>query len=161
MAGLFDFLYGEGQALAFIKQGIKESLGFPVILESLEKGGIFIREELAQKVFTHLTEAKRVDETYVKYLQQFATPDITRLPLAVTEQTRNFNYRIQYQGLNAFGEFVNDEMVINSNVLLTKQQAEDMAADKIESMAEKYKVTSAAVKVVGITQRAGGLFPPL
>lgn len=158
---LFDFLYGEGQALGYIKKGLDLGKTTSEIIESLNVAGQLIRPDLATKVIEYLGTTILPDVKYIKQLQNFAQPNITRIPIAATKLLRNFSYSLTAQGINkATGEIVSQNISISTNTLLSKQQAMDMAADLAIGETKSGGLESAAVSVNGITQNPAGLVAP-
>lgn len=161
MAFLFDFLFGEGQALGYIKKGLAEGLGSEEIISALQAGGVSIRPELATNVIEYLGKTILPDLDYIKRLQYFATPNLARIPLSLTKTLRNFSYQVSVQGFNtSTGELQTKQISVSSNVLLTKQQALDIAGEFATSETPSGGLESAAATVTGITQNPAGLVQP-
>jgi len=161
LARPFDFLYGEGQALAFIKQGFEKGLGVGEIKEFLETGGLKIGGEKVEKVFDYLSEVIKPSKEYIKGLPLNSTPNLTRIPLSLTKQLRNFSYQVEVQGFHRVtGKIITIPIWISSDQLLTKQQAIDQADELSTQVGDRYGLESGAGTVVGITQNVGGLVLP-
>jgi len=154
----FDFLYGEGQALAYIIEAVEKDLGLEETITAITTGGLSVSAEKITNVYNYLQNVVRPADEYVKYLQQFATPNLVRIPVAVTKLLRNFTYKGAAQGINsATGEIITKKMSISTNTLLTKQQAADIMSQYATGGDKSGGFESAAVTVTSIQQNPAGL----
>jgi hypothetical protein len=158
---LFDFLYGEGEAVSFIKAFIAGGAEPPEILAALDNLGLTIRKELAQNVIDYLGKTILPDTQYIKQLQNYALPNITRIPVNVSRQARNFNYNVTFTGFKTGAQNISTSGVtVSTNVLLTKQQAMDIAASMVEGQFKSGDFETASPVSVTITQNPAGLVQP-
>jgi len=158
---LFDFLFGEGQAIGYIKKGLEQALRPAEIIESLSTAGLTIRPDLANRVIEYLGTTILPDIQYIKQLQQFAQPNLTRIPLALTKTLRNFTYEVSVQGIEkATREISTRTINISTNTILTKQQAVDIATELSTGETKSGGLESGAGKVTAIYQNPAGLVLP-
>ena len=161
MAGLFDFLYGEGEALPYIIKGVANGLGLEEITTAIETGGLSIAHAKIGQVFNYLNTVIRPADEYIKFLQQFNYPNLARIPLSVTKLLRNFSYQGEMQGIDvSTGEIVTRNISISTNTLLTKQQAGDIMGQYATADTKSGGLGSAAIKVTSIRQNPAGLVMP-
>ena len=158
---LFDFLFGEGQALAYIIEGVEKGLGLEEIKSALDLGGIFTRANIVEQVYGYLQNAVLPAKQYVKQLQLNNLPNIARIPLSLTPQIRNFAYTVLVQGISAStGEIIERQITISTNQLLTKQQAIDLADELSQGETKSGGLESGAGEVTSISQNSAGLVMP-
>jgi len=161
MANPFGFLYGEGQALAYIIEAVGKGLGLEETISAISSGGLSIASSKVEQVYNYLQNVVRPADEYIKYLQQFNYPNITRIPVAATKLLRNFSYQGQVQGISKLtGEIETRYMSLSTNALLTKQQAADIMGERAEGETGSGGLESAAVDITGIRQNPGGLVMP-
>jgi hypothetical protein len=155
---LFDWIYGEGIIIPFLRSAVEQNIPLAQVLEDFGNEGISARPELVTQVYNYLTGAVRLGAEYVKYLQQFATPNIARLPFTLTKTAYNFTYTLELQYLTPFGEIQTATRTITTNTLMTKQQAIDLASDRFALGSERSPpIDNAAYTVTNIQQNPGGL----
>lgn len=158
MAGLFDFLYGEGQALAFISKGVALGQSLEEVSTELAKGGLLITAPKVEQVYNYLNNVVLPSQQYVKQLQLNAQPNLIRLPLSLTPTLRNFSYHLQLDGVDIHtGVQVTKYMTISTNTLLSKQQAIDIGGELATDDTESGGLVAANISVIHISQNSAGL----
>jgi hypothetical protein len=158
---VFDFLFGEGRALAFIVKGVEAGMKVAEIAEKLSLGGIITRLGTVEKVAGYLENVILPGKQYIKQLQLNNLPNLLRIPLALTSMKRNFAYEVNVTGFSAStGEIEARTIVVSTNELLTKQQAIDIADELSIGDTKSGGLTGGAGEVTSIMQNPAGLVEP-
>lgn len=158
MAKPVDILPGEGWIIAFVKEAVAKGIGLEELQSTLAAAEKTVRLEAVTSAYNYLNTVVRPDLEYIKFLQQFAQPNLLRVPVNPVGQTRNFAYIIERQGINRLSGEIDTQMVqFEFNTLISKQEALDRSAEIQIPGAESDTLESYAATVTGIFQNPSGL----
>lgn len=161
MANFLDLLKGEGETIEFIKKAAETTKSATEILESLKAQGLGIRRQTGLQVISYLRENTIPARSYIASVNLTKLPTISRLPLSLTNQLRNFAYKALLTGVNSLtGEEQTRSITVSSSQLLTKQEALDIATSIADSDSQSGGLNGSTGVIAEITQNNAGLVFP-
>lgn len=158
MPNILDILKSENPAVQLIQSLVTSTLPASTILQQVRDNGLGIRTQTAYQVINYLRDVTIPSRSYISSVNLNAYPTISRLPLSLTKQLRNFAYEVKLTGFsNLSGQLQDKYITISTNQLLTKQQAIDAATGLAATTTQSGSLNGASGQVTGVTQNIAGL----
>jgi len=154
-----DLIKGEGQVIGYIKEAIEAGKKATETLESLRASGLGIRSQTFYQVYNYFTGPVAEAKSYISNVNLNSLPSIARLPLSATKQLRNFSYHAQVEVVDSFtGEKSTKHLTVSTNNLLTKQQAIDEIANRVEgNEGGRYPYDFSGAQITDVFANSAGL----
>lgn len=156
---LLDLIKGEGAVVSFVRSAVETGKAATETLESLRALGMGIRTESFYKVYNYFAGPVTQTRNYISNIGLQNLPNIARLPPSLTKLPKNFYYELKIEVVSSeTGEKKNVNLNISTNTLLSKQQAIDEIADRIDTNPNgRYPYTFSGAQVVNIFQNSAGV----
>lgn len=156
---LLDLIKGEGAVVSFVRSAVETGKAALETLETLRNAGLKIRTQTFYQVYNYFTGPVTTARNYISNIGLNNLPNIARLPESITKLPKNFYYELKIEVVSGeTGEKQNVNLNISSNTLLSKQQAIDEIADRIDTNSGgRYPYTFSGAQVVNIFKNSAGI----
>ncbi len=137
------------------QKGISQGLSANSILKSYHLAKPGIRRTLGLEVVRRVRGVERASRAF-KGMRLDLHPDVSRIPEGGTRMGWNLSYKIEYQAVTTEGKSLTAHVTVVSDEVITRRQAEEMAASFFAKTPEEYGIESVQkIQLVGITKAAG------
>ena len=134
--------------------GVAKGLSANTILQAYSSAGPGIRRTLGLEVVRGVRNIKRKARAAAG-LHLDLHPNIEKIPFAYTDIRRKFSYLVEFQGVTEKGKSVISGVTVVSDTIITRREAEAMAATFLDEMPASYGIESVEkIQLVGITKSA-------
>lgn len=125
---LFDLGKVPQAVIEGIRAGLEAGKSGAEVLKTLQSAGAGVRSSTFYSAFNFIQGQLLGPEKYVQSLKPSTKPIIALLPKSITDQTRNFAYKISFNStlVNEKGQ-PTDFITISTNEVLTPREAIDAA----------------------------------
>ncbi len=120
-------------------KGVSEGIAANTILKAYSAAGPGIRRTLGLEVVRRVRGVERASRAF-KGMRLDLHPDVSRIPEGGTKMGWNLSYKIEYQAVTSEGKSLTAHVTVVSDEVITRRQAEEMAASFFAKTPEEYGI---------------------
>ena len=130
--------------------GLSKGLTANTILKAYSAAGPGIRRTLGLEVVRRVKGIERVARA-ASSLKLDVHPAISSMATALHDIRRNYSYLVEFRGVTSEGKPMTGAVTVASETVITRREAEAMAASFLEAMPASYGIESVEkIQLVGI-----------